>query len=175
MPPPVPVVIAPYDPAWPVLAAAYGKALHALGQVLVAVHHIGSTSVPKLAAKPVIDLIPVVTSLKSLDEARGIVEKAGYEWHGELGLTGRRYCPLSDDNGMRLAQLHFFEAGSPQIMRHLAFRDYLRAHPNIAHSYEREKLRARDLSPEDSHAYTDEKSAWIMELEAKALDWCAQP
>ena len=174
MPPPIPVIIAPYDPAWPVLASTYAEALRPLGQVLVAVHHVGSTSVPNLAAKPVIDLIPVVTTLASLDEVREIVEKAGYKWHGELGLAGRRYCTLSDENKVRLAQLHFFAADSPQITRHLAFRNYLRAHPDVAQSYEREKRRARDLFPEDSHAYTEEKSAWIEDVEAKALAWCVQ-
>ena len=174
MPPPIPVIISPYDPTWPALASAYSDALQVLGQVLVAVHHVGSTSVPGLAAKPVIDLIPVVTDLAALDQGRPLIEDIGYEWHGELGLAGRRYCTLSDENGRRLAQLHFFRVGSPQITRHLAFRDYLRANLTAAGDYEREKRRAQQLFPYNSHAYTDEKSAWIQDVETKALAWLAQ-
>ena len=71
-------------------------------------------------------------------------------------------------------QLHFFSADSPQFERHIAFRDYLRAHPDVAGAYEKEKRRARDLHPDDSHAYTDEKDAWIRATEAKALAWFAR-
>jgi GrpB-like predicted nucleotidyltransferase (UPF0157 family) len=70
-----------------------------------------------------------------------------------------------------IVQLHFFNADSPQVERPIALRDYLRAHPHAARAYEIEKRRARDLHPNDSHAYTDEKAAWIRETEAKALLW----
>jgi GrpB-like predicted nucleotidyltransferase (UPF0157 family) len=175
MPPPIPVVIAPYDLAWPALAQGHADRLReALGPALLAVHHVGSTSVAGLAAKPIIDLIPVVADLADVDRRRAHVEALGYDWHGELGVPGRRYCTLSSAAGDRLVQLHCFEAGSAHVTRHLAFRDYLRAHPQAAEAYEREKLRARDLHPNDSHAYTDEKSDWVRDLEAKALIWFTQ-
>jgi GrpB-like predicted nucleotidyltransferase (UPF0157 family) len=163
MPPPIPVVLAPYDPEWPHTAASHGERLHVLGSCLVIVHHIGSTSVPGLAAKPIIDLMPLVTDLAGLDRERARVEALGYNWHGEYGIAGRRYCTLSDEAGIRIVQLHFFDADSPQVQRHIAFRDYLRTHPEAARAYEKEKRRARDLHPSDSHAYT----------EAKALIWFA--
>jgi GrpB-like predicted nucleotidyltransferase (UPF0157 family) len=159
MPPPIPVLLTSYDPVWPEMAAEHVAGLQVLGSTLVAVHHIGSTSVPGLAAKPIIDLMPVVTDLDELDRKRSLVETLGYSWYGELGITGRRYYALSDGDGNRIAQLHFFTVESPQIVRHLAFRDYLRAHPKKARAYEYEKRRARDLFPHDSHAYTDEKAA----------------
>ena len=71
-------------------------------------------------------------------------------------------------------QLHFFSADSPQVERHIAFMDHLRAHPDAASAYEKEKRRARDLRPDDSHAYTDEKDAWIRATEANALIWFAE-
>jgi GrpB-like predicted nucleotidyltransferase (UPF0157 family) len=169
--PPIPVFLAPYNPEWPHIAAMHSARLCVLGSVVVKVHHIGSTSVPGLAAKPVIDLMPLVTDLSELDRERSRVEALGYSWHGELGITGRRYCTLSDVTGNRIVQLHFFASDSPQVARHIAFRDYLRAHPAVANAYEKEKRRARDLHPNDSHAYTDEKSAWIQAAEAKALIW----
>jgi GrpB-like predicted nucleotidyltransferase (UPF0157 family) len=171
---PIPVVLAAYDPAWPRMAADHAERLRVLGPILVTVHHIGSTSVPGLAAKPIIDLMPVVTDLADLDRESWRVAGLGYDWLGKLGIEGRRYCKLSDAAGTRLAQLHFFQAGSPHIRRHIAFRDYLRAHPQVTAAYEKEKRRARDLHPDDSHAYTDEKAAWIRETEAQALAWLAE-
>jgi GrpB-like predicted nucleotidyltransferase (UPF0157 family) len=75
--------------------------------MLVTLHHIGSTFVPGLTAKPIIDLMPVVTDLDELDRKRSLVETLGYSWYGELGTTGRHYCALSDGDGNRIAQLHF--------------------------------------------------------------------
>jgi GrpB-like predicted nucleotidyltransferase (UPF0157 family) len=174
MPPPIPVVLAPYDPMWPQMAVDRSEQLRVLGPTLVTVHHIGSTSVPGLAAKPVIDLLPVVTDLADLDLQREHIAALGYVWHGEFGISGRRYCTLSDATGLRLVQLHFSCENSPDIERHIAFRNYLRAHPREAAAYEKEKRRARDLHPSDSHAYTDEKAGWIRRAEAKALAWFAR-
>jgi GrpB-like predicted nucleotidyltransferase (UPF0157 family) len=156
------------------MAVSYSERLRVLGSILVTVHHIGSTSVPGLAAKPIIDLMPLVTDLAELDRERRCVEALGYNWHGELGISGRRYYTLSDKVGIRIVQLHFFNADSSQVERHIAFRDYLRAHPDTASAYEKEKRRARDLHSNDSHAYTDEKAAWIRDTEAKALIWIAE-
>ena len=172
--PPIPVVLAPYDPKWPQIAAKLSHDLRVLGSCLVTVHHIGSTSVPGLVAKPTIDLIPVVNDLTVLDKEREHVEALGYKWHGEYGISGRRFCTLSDEDGKRIAHLHFFNNDSPHVLRHLAFRDYLRAHPDIAASYDVEKRRARDLHPNDSHAYTDEKSMWIRKTETQAIGWFGQ-
>lgn len=173
MPPPIPVLLVRYNPEWPQMAAGHAARLRVLGSILVTVHHIGSTSVPGLAAKPIIDLMPLVTDLDELDRERLRMEGLGYGWHGEFGISGRRYCTLSDQAGNRAAQFHFFQADSPHVTRHLAFRDYLRAHREVASAYEAEKCRARDLHPDDSHAYTDEKGAWIRETEAKACIWLA--
>jgi GrpB-like predicted nucleotidyltransferase (UPF0157 family) len=174
MPPPIPVTLAAYNPAWPQIAAAHAERLRVLGPALVAVHHIGSTAVPGLAAKPIIDLMPLVRDLDDLDRQRPRVEALGYHWHGELGIPGRRYCTLSDTTGARIVQLHFFHTDSPHAARHIAFRDYLRAHPEAARAYENEKRRARDLHPNDSHAYSDEKAAWIRNMEEASLIWFAR-
>jgi GrpB-like predicted nucleotidyltransferase (UPF0157 family) len=169
MPPPIHVFLAAYNPEWPQMAASHSESLCVLGSTLVTVHHIGSTSVAGLAAKPIIDLMPLVTDLADPDRQCRSVEALGYNWHGEFGISGRRYCTLSDKVGIRIVQLHFFKADSSHVERHIAFRDYLRAHPDAARAYEKEKRRARDLHPDDSHAYTDAKAAWISDTEAKAL------
>ena|ERR1700722_1644669 len=157
------------------MAARHAERLRVLAPALLTVHHIGSTSVPGLAAKPILDLLPAVRDLAELDQARALIEALGYAWHGDYGIPGRRYCTLSDTVGGRLVQLHCFQAASPHVTRHLAFRDYLRAHPNVARGYAVEKRRARDLHPGDSHAYGAEKSAWIEQTETAALAWYARP
>src|ERR1700722_248399 len=116
-PPPIPVLLVSYDPEWPNLAKVHSARLSLLGSGIVIVHHIGSTSVPGLAAKPIIDLMPLVTSLSDLDRERSHIETLGYDWHGELGMAGRRYCTLSDELGNRIVQLHFFAANSPHVTR----------------------------------------------------------
>ncbi|SEC20143.1 GrpB domain, predicted nucleotidyltransferase, UPF0157 family [Rhizobiales bacterium GAS191] len=141
-----------------------------LGSILVAVHHIGSTSIPDISAKPIPDLLPVVTELDELDKRRGSLEALGYVWWGEYGLPGRRYCTNDDHaTGRRLIQLHCFGKGNSEIDRHLAFRDYLRNRPGVARAYDLEKARCRALHPDDSHAYGACKSDWIKRIEAEAL------
>jgi GrpB-like predicted nucleotidyltransferase (UPF0157 family) len=171
------VELVPHDSAWAAAAEAEADALRiVLGSSLLLVHHIGATAIAGIRAKPILDLIAVMASLPALDALRAEVEAMGYDWRGEFGLTGRRYCTRSDpETGRRLVQLHFYAHGSPQIVRHVAFRDYLRAHPRIASAYESEKIRCRDLHRGDSHAYADCKDGWIKRVEAEALAWASRP
>lgn len=171
MPPPYKVDLVPHDPQWAGAAAAESRALAAaIGPCLLTVHHIGSTAIPGIHAKPVLDLLPVVSDLAALDARRGEVEALGYEWWGEFGLPGRRYCSKTNaESGRRLVHLHCYMNGSPEIVRHLAFRDYLSEHPDVAQAYDREKARCRSLHPDDSHAYADCKDDWIKAVEADAL------
>ena len=167
---PIPVNLVDYDRDWPHQAQERIARLRVLEPVLVVAHHIGSTAVPGLIAKPIIDLMPLVTDLEALDRERGAVEALGYRWHGEVGIPGRRYC-TRDVGTRRMAQLHFFIMGSPDAQRHLAFRDYLRTHPGAVSAYAAIKRRARDEHPGDSHAYGAAKKAWIDRTEAQALAW----
>lgn len=171
MPAPIPVILVPHNLAWASQARQEGERLKAaIGDVILAVHHIGSTAIPGICAKPILDLIPVVRSLADLDTKRQVMEGLGYAWWGEYGLPERRYCTFDDpQTGRRTVQLHCFEQGSPGITRHLAFRDYLRTHPKLAREYEAEKLRCRNQHPSDSHAYSDCKAAWIHRVEELAL------
>lgn len=173
MPPPIKVELRPHDPEWSRLAEAEAQIFaKALGPCLLTVHHVGSTAIPGIHAKPILDLLPVVSSLAELDTRRRVIEALGYEWWGELGLPGRLYCTKADkETGRRIAQLHCYATGSSEITRHLAFRDYLRARPEIAAEYDRVKADCRSRHPDDSHAYSDCKGAWIEATEADALEW----
>ncbi|QMW06088.1 GrpB family protein [Spirosoma foliorum] len=166
------VVIAPYNPDWASWALQeIDRLARPLRPNLITIEHIGSTSVPGLAAKPIIDLLPIVQSLEILDEQRSIIEGLGYLWYGEYGISERRYCKLIDAEANRVFHVHFFPSTSIGVTRHLAFRDYLRAYPAIAEAYQNEKQRAAALHPFDSSAYTEEKSTWIRQHETDALNW----
>jgi len=166
MPEAIPVELVPHCSVWSETAAAESRRLiGALAGVLVDVHHIGSTSIPGIVAKPIIDLMPIVASVRKLDELKPVFHSLGYQYWGEYGIVGRRYCTLDDrTTGKRRFQLHCFEQESAEVGRHLAFRDYLRNNAAAAKAYEAEKCRCRNLYPDNSHAYSDAKSSWIAAL-----------
>jgi GrpB-like predicted nucleotidyltransferase (UPF0157 family) len=172
----LPVELWPFSPEWAETARHESARLkEALGEVLLAVHHIGSTSIPGILAKSIVDLIPEVTDLESLDAREDGIRALGYKWYGEFGLEGRRYCTLSDPTtGKRKVQLHCYAQGAEGLPRHLAFRDYLRAHPAIAKEYEAEKIRAAALHPGNVLDYNGAKNGWIKRTEQDAIAWWTQ-
>jgi len=171
MPEAIQVELAPHSPAWARAAAQEAERLWAvLGDNVLAVHHVGSTAIPGIHAKPIVDLMPIVRSVAALDEAAARLQALGYECWGEYGIVGRRYCTLDDpETGRRKFQLHCYEEDNREITRHLAFRNYLRAHPEIAREYDAEKHCCRELHPDNSHRYSDAKAAWITACLVSAL------
>jgi GrpB-like predicted nucleotidyltransferase (UPF0157 family) len=134
-------------------------------------YHCGSTSIPGIAAKPVIDIVGSVPSLAALDEKKAALEALGYEWKGEYGIPGRRYSVLyNQEKTAGYIHLHLFEEGNPEIERHLVFRDYLRAHPEKAAAYEQEKLRLVEAGTPRSE-YTEAKAGVLSSLLAEAEAW----
>jgi GrpB-like predicted nucleotidyltransferase (UPF0157 family) len=165
------VEIVDYDSKWPGLALVESARLSdGLGAALIRVEHVGSTAVPGLAAKPIVDLCPVVTNLSDLDRRQKGVEALGYHWRGEFGIPERRYCSR-DIGGVRRFQLHCFAEGAEELSRMLAFRDYLRAHDDQARGYEVEKRKAAAAHPNDTLAYNDAKSDWILACRERAIAW----
>ncbi|MDA8345666.1 MAG: GrpB family protein [Thermaerobacter sp.] len=164
------VVVTEPDAAWPRqfrmeaerLASVFGR--HALF-----IHHIGSTSVPGLAAKPVIDILPVVRQIAAVDALTPSLQQLGYEAMGEYGLQGRRYFRREDPPPP--CHVHVYERGDPEILRHLAVRDYLRARPEAAARYGRLKAELAARFPEDIEGYMDGKDAFLKRTERDALAW----
>jgi GrpB-like predicted nucleotidyltransferase (UPF0157 family) len=168
---PRPVALSPHDPHWAVRAGALIAGLRvAAPGAFVVLHHIGSTAVPGLAAKPVIDLLGEADSLAAIEAARAALEGLGWRWRGENGAAGRRYFTRDDpETGARAAHLHVHTAGDPMIAWHLAFRDRLRAEPETAAAYEAEKRRCAALHPGDSGAYAACKKAWTDRVAGEAV------
>lgn len=160
-----------YDSRWPQMFAAEAEKIRKiLGENCVAVHHIGSTSVPNLAAKPIIDILPVVRDLRLVDAKNAAFEALGYECMGEFGIAGRRYFRKGGDE--RTHQIHIFaQECVHDIARHLAVRDYLRAFPQEAAAYGDLKMRLAQQYSEDIEGYCDGKDAFVKALERRALLW----
>jgi GrpB-like predicted nucleotidyltransferase (UPF0157 family) len=165
------VIVVDYQQEWPVefikeqtvIRAALGN-----GNAL-AIHHIGSTSVPGLSAKPIIDILLEVESLELLDQDNTKMESLGYIAKGEFGIAGRRY--FQKGGIQRTHQIHAFVQNTPEVLRHLAFRDYLIAFPNIKAEYGSLKKQGAALCNNDIERYIDHKNAFIKEHEQKALAW----
>ncbi len=163
-----PVILVDHDPAWKGLAAAEAaRVAEALDVHLIAIHHIGSTAIPGIRAKPILDLLGVVDRIEVLDENAHMLEQLGYRRRGELGIPGRRYFSKPRE-GTRSHHLHIYEQGDPNIDRHLFFRDYLLAHPEAAAAYDRLKTELAARFPNDTLAYTDAKTDFITAIERKA-------
>lgn len=171
--PPYAVRLLPHDPHWAEQASVEAqRILKSIWPAIIEMHHVGSTSIPGIAAKPIIDLVGVTPALERLEAERPKLEALGYAWHGEYGLEGRRFCTLSDpESGLRRFHLHCYADGDHSIRRHLAFRDHLRAKPEVAEAYQRMKEECAAKHPKDSNAYTECKDCWIKKTEAEALKY----
>lgn len=168
------VEVVPHDPRWRDAFEAEAKQIaNALGENIVAVHHIGSTAIPDIYAKPVVDLLVEVRDLTEVDGRGSAMESLGYEVLGEYGIPGRRYFRKDSPEGVRTHHVHAFEAGSDEVERHLAFRDYMLAHPADAQSYSELKRKLAKEHPQSFDGYMDGKDGFIKEMDRRAARWRA--
>jgi GrpB-like predicted nucleotidyltransferase (UPF0157 family)/predicted enzyme related to lactoylglutathione lyase len=165
------VEVLPYNPAWPGLFHSEAQVLaDVFGLELLALHHIGSTSVPGLAAKPIIDILAEVDQIEAIDALAPKLAALGYLAKGEAGIPGRRFF-IKPSEEERLYHLHVFQTGSPDITRHLVLRDYLACHPERAQAYDALKRELAARFPEDIQAYIAGKDTLVKEIEQEALEW----
>lgn len=163
------IIVRDYDPLW---IEKYREESSLVKDILaencVAIYHIGSTSVPGLAAKPIIDIMAVVRSLAEVDSVAENFSEIGYEYLGEFGITGRRYLRKGGDE--RTHQIHIFQADDwKNIGRHLAFRDYMRTHEKERDEYAKIKKSLAQRFPYDIDGYCDGKESFVREIEKRAL------
>lgn len=170
------VIVQPPNPDWHnqfVVAAPQIK--QALGETVVAIHHIGSTAIPNIYAKPIIDLLVEVNDILQVDSHTSAMVALGYQALGEYGIPGRRYFRKDNAAGIRTHHVHVFTAGSPDVIRHLAFRDFMTAHPEFAQQYSSLKRSLAERYPDDIEAYMDGKDSFIQEMQQRALLSYASP
>lgn len=135
---------------------------------IVRFEHFGSTSVPGMKAKPVIDMMCIVKNISKIDLFNNTMRSLDYDVAGEWGISGRRLFRKGGEN--RTHHIHFYEVNNPQIERHLIFRDYLKFHPEevIRYSQFKEEL-AQHF--ENTNEYSPAKKAFVIEIEKLALAW----
>jgi GrpB-like predicted nucleotidyltransferase (UPF0157 family) len=167
------VVIVPYDPEWPQLFSELGAALRkALGSIALRIDHIGSTSVPGLEAKPIVDVQISVASFEPLDAFRIPLERIGLVYRANNPDLSKRY--FRESPGTRRTHVHVRCAGSFSEQLALLFRDYMRAHAGDARRYGKVKRQAAEEHGHDRRAYNDAKADFIWEMVAKADRWSQQ-
>lgn len=155
------IEVVPYNSDWPnIFTQEAEKIKEALGDNCIEVHHIGSTSVPGLAAKPLIDILPVVKDIRLIEQAIPAMQELGYTAKGEHGIPFRYYFT----KGPRTHNLHVFEEGNTEIDRHLKFRDYIKAHPEDSQLYAELKISLAEKFPNDMYAYCAGKDDLLIKL-----------
>jgi len=158
-------VVLPYDEQWPLdFARIRDELRQALGELALAIEHVGSTSVPGLSAKPIIDIDVVIRDDSLLKAAVSALEKAGYRHEGDLGIPGREAFRYEGKDHLRRHHLYVCPRDSRELKRHIAFRDYLRAHPEAVRAYSRVKEEGAALYPQDIEGYIAHKSPFIEDI-----------
>jgi GrpB-like predicted nucleotidyltransferase (UPF0157 family) len=165
------VRIVDYDSAWPELAAAEaGRIEAALGELAVRTDHVGSTAVPGMAAKPIVDLQVAVADVEPTARYAPSLEALGYLFAPDPDSPDFHFFGKPAERP-RTFHLHVCGAGGDHERRHLALRDYLRVHPEEATRYAELKRELVALHPGDRLAYIAGKAAYVAALERRALDW----
>lgn len=163
--------IVEYDSEWPIAASEeIGRLREALGPAAVRLEHIGSTSVPGLAAKPILDLLLAVASIELTAVYVDPVEHLGYLFAPDAATPDFHFFGKPPERP-RSHHLHVCEAGSEHQLRHLAVRDFLRTHSDEADRYAALKREIAARHPQDRLAYVEAKEGYMTDLEARAVAW----
>ncbi|WP_260445606.1 GrpB family protein [Metabacillus elymi] len=165
------IIITDYNENWTQLFKKEAKLISGiLKDELVKIHHIGSTAVSDLKAKPIIDMMPIVKDISNVDLFNENMIEIGYDPLGEFGINGRRYFRKGGEN--RTHQIHMFQYDNHfEIERHLAVRDYLRSHKKDAIEYGKLKESLALEFSKDIEGYSNGKSDFVENLERKAIEW----
>lgn len=160
------VTVIPYNPLWPALFEQEAILIkQILGDNCIEIHHVGSTAVPGLAAKPIIDMIPVVKDITQVDLINEKMQSLGYEVKGEAGMLFRRF--FKKENAPIESNVHIYEQGAGETDRMLKFRDWMRTHPEDRDVYAALKENLAHKYPTDITAYCLEKEAFVTSIDQK--------
>ena len=164
-------IVVPYDPEWPVLFEEERRRItDAVGHIVAGVHHVGSTSIPGMAAKPILDIAVLLCEFDDGERCIEPLEAIGYVHKGlDDDIPGDRHFvrghPPQKNSAygevIRTHVLHMYTVDSSIRRNHFAFRDYLIAHPEVADEYARLKLILADKHPGDRESYRFGKDSFI--------------
>lgn len=164
------ILLSGYDPEWPVLFRKLGEHLrHELGDVAIRIDHIGSTAIPGIVAKPIIDVQISVVALDPIDSFRPNIERCGFLWRADNTDLTKRY--FRERPGERRTHIHVRRHGSFSEQFALLFRDYMRCHPDRVREYADLKQRLLPLLELDREAYTNAKSPFTWQTIQIADEW----
>ena len=156
------VIVVPYDAAWKTeFEKIKAEIEDALGDLAIGIEHVGSTAVEGLSAKPCIDIDVVIRDASDLDATVAALARIGYVHEGDLGIKGREAFDYADKPHLMKHHLYVCAQGSAELLRHIAFRDFLRENPEAAEEYGRIKREAASLFPDDIERYIAYKSPCI--------------
>lgn len=159
------VLVLSYQESWKDDFEKIAKELKAaLGDLILKIEHVGSTSVQGLSSKPIIDIDLVIAIDTDLSEVIQKLAVIGYVHEGNLGIEGREAFAYSGKEHLQVHHLYVCSENSPELKRHLAFRDYLRSHPETVLAYGEVKEKAAKLFPKDIDKYIAYKSSIIEEI-----------
>jgi GrpB-like predicted nucleotidyltransferase (UPF0157 family) len=165
-----PIRVVAYDAQWPTLFLRQSGTLRAaLGEVALRIDHIGSTAVPGLAAKPIIDIQISVAAFEPLDAFRAPLERLGYVFRVDNLERTKRY--FREPPGTRRTHIHVRRVGSFSEQLALLFRDFMRTHPDWVQRYATLKLALAERHANDRQRYTDRKQPFTWEALAQADNW----
>jgi GrpB-like predicted nucleotidyltransferase (UPF0157 family) len=161
------IIVAPYDPAWAnEFIRIRDEVLSAVQDSVLAIEHVGSTSVPGLYAKPIID-INIVIDKEMFQTVAEELSNIGYQHEGDLGVQGREAFKYDDKPHLMKHHLYVCDKDAEELKRHLALRDFLRMNEEYRDKYSRIKLEMAEKYPHDIDAYIDGKQPVIMEIYEK--------
>ncbi len=162
------VVVLPYDEQWEQdFLRIKAELTNALGQLTIGIEHVGSTSVRGLSAKPIIDIDVVMIDYTVWEDVASALGEIGYQHEGNLGIVGREAFRYDGKEHLKKHHLYVCPKDSPELKRHIAFRDYLRTHPDAVREYSHIKEEAAKQYPNDIERYIEHKSPFIEKIYAE--------
>lgn len=164
------VGVVSYNPNWKDMYKEESEKIeNMLNDIIIDIHHIGSTAIPGIKAKPVIDILVEVKNIEGVDQYNHKMKELGYEAMGEYGIPKRRFFRKGENK--RTHHIHIFQTGNEEIERHINFKEYLIAHPDKAREYSKLKEKLSNKYTYDVKNYTNSKSDFIKEIDKKAKLW----
>ncbi|PWJ71510.1 GrpB-like predicted nucleotidyltransferase (UPF0157 family) [Ruminococcaceae bacterium R-25] len=162
------VVVLPYDEAWKNdFEDIKAELMTVLSDLILRIEHVGSTSVPGLSAKPIIDIDVVIDGAESFEKVKTALGTIGYRHEGDLGIAGREAFKYEGKDHLRKHHLYVCSKDAAELKRHVSFRDYLLSDPDAVKEYGRIKEEGAKLYPYDIDKYIEYKSSFIESIYAK--------